>query len=147
MKRQEVEELYKKGVFTENERDNFLAMFSENDKGELIGGYSVNNNLITKYEYEGDIKCKDEPLWKYVYKHINPPLGAEQRFAIFDKYGFTITGIYDDYKWYTSDTISAASRSKGCVPIDEAPEYDLWKIIALTSRYWEVQYKRWLEYR
>ena len=36
---------------------------------------------------------------------------------------------------------------QGYKPIENASELELWKIIGICSRYWEVQYKEWYEHK
>ena len=99
-------------------------------------------DLIVKYGYK-KVPSEKEPLWKYVYENISPTLGAENHFPIFYKYGMTVCGICEYWHWFTSDKITEYARQKGHVPIDEAPESDLWQLIALCERYWGIQYMRW----
>ena len=57
-------------------------------------------------------------------------------------YGYTLCGICDGWNWYHKDTISDCAREKGYKPIEEATAEELWKIVALSERYWELFYKR-----
>ena len=51
---------------------------------------------------------------------ITPPLGAEFMNPIFGKYGYTLFGIGDGWKWITKDI----------------PEIDIWHMAALCNLYW-----------
>ena len=72
------------------------------------------------------------PLPELVRKYCVPPLGAENYFPkLFGKYGYTYTGICDGWNW-TGETL------------DLAPEEELWKMLAITSTYWYLNYQKWL---
>ena len=73
------------------------------------------------------------PLSELVRKYCDPPLGAEHFFPkLFGKYGYTYAGICDGWNW-TGETL------------DIAPEDDLWKMLAITSTYWYLNYQKWFD--
>lgn len=119
-------ECYKNGILTESEYNEWLSDMHETDNGNLIGS-CPDGKAYYKYEMNGDIF--DQPLWKFVLKNIVPPLGVELTFPVFAKYGYTYSGICDGFQWKEDK-------------LKEAPEIDLWQMIGISSRYWEVQYKR-----
>lgn len=70
-------------------------------------------------------------LTDLIKKYCIPPLGAENFFPkLFGKYGYTYAGICDGWNW-----IGEA--------LDLAPEEDLWKMLAITSTYWHLNYQKW----
>lgn len=70
-------------------------------------------------------------LWKFVKEWCVPMLGAENYFPdLFGKYGRTFTGICDGWKWFDDK-------------LQEAPEIDLWKMLAIEAKYWELNYQAW----
>lgn len=139
---EEIDDLVKEGIFTTTDRAKFLENLTVRDDGTLIGVMTNDKDLIVKHGYK-KVPSEKEPLWKYVYENIYPTLGAEYHFPIFYKYGMTVGGIADGWYWFTSDKITDYARQEGHVPIDEAPEADLWQLIALCERYWRIQYMRW----
>lgn len=53
------------------------------------------------------------------------------------------SGIYEKWSWFTKDIISEHGVAMGYKPIEEATQEELWQMIAMASRYWEVCYRRW----
>ena len=68
----------------------------------------------------------------FFLKECTPWLGADSDLELFKKYGFTYGGICDGFHFYTDK-------------LQEAPEIDLWKMLALSAMYWEKSYSRWLD--
>lgn len=127
MYKKDLDKCYQNGILSKSEYEEWFANMRETDSGELIGMCPY-GKAYYKYELNGDIF--DQPLWKFVLNSINPPLGIETDFPVFSKYGYTYTGICDGFNW---------NKEK----LQNAPEIDLWQIIAISSRYWEVNYERW----
>lgn len=138
----ELDEMLQKNVISQEEYDNFLEKMHETENGELCGGYPLNDGVMLKYDFDGDLF--GEPLCEFVKKRVTPPLGAEYIDPVFKKYGYTYAGICDGWMWFTEENIGNC-REHGYLPIEEAPEADLWKMMAISSRLWECKYKRWCE--
>ena len=129
MFKSDLDKCYQDGTLTEEEYNEWLSNMTENDKGELTG-VCPNGKTYYKYEMDGDIF--DQPLWQFVKKNIVPPMGVENTFPVFAKYGCTYGGICDGFVW---------NEDK----LKEASELDLWQMIGISSRYWETQYKRFYD--
>ncbi len=142
MYRFELDEMLKENVITQDEYDNFLSKLYETENGELCGGYPLNDGVMLKYDFDGDLF--GEPLCEFVKKRVKPPIGAEYIDRVFAKYGYTCSGEAECWVWFTKENIGAC-REQGYLPIEEAPETDLWKMMAISSRLWECRYKRWYE--
>lgn len=62
-----------------------------------------------------------------------PMLGAEKYFPeLFGKYGYTFSGMGQGWQWNFAS-------------LQEAPESDLWKMLAIASTYWFLNYERWYQ--
>ena len=70
----------------------------------------------------------DEELQELVRRFAVPPLGGEYIFDVIGKYGHTISGICDGFKWDNLENLT---------------EFDAYKIIAFCAIYWENNYKKW----
>lgn len=119
------------------------------DNGRMTGIYP---DIKDRQPYEFDGNMLDGSLVDFILRNVTPMLGAEEYDEVFKVYGYTYTGIGDGYSWFTNrenlpmymgTKINDINRLKGHKPIEEASELELWKIIAISSRYWEVNYKRW----
>ena len=84
----------------------------------------------------------DDPR-HFLITHVGPPLGAESIDPIFNTYGMTISGICDGWWWFTKDNITEHAKQHGHKPIEEATEVEIWRMIAICSRYWEAEYTEW----
>lgn len=83
------------------------------------------------YENLGGFVTKE--LCDYVLEDLTPPLGAERIFPdSFGKYGFTISGISDGWKWYEDK-------------VKSAPKTDLLIMISIANTYWLNKYMKWYE--
>lgn len=69
---------------------------------------------------------------EYIQKHVVPPMGIEYVYPVFFKYGRTMAGICDGWTWYE-------------YKLRDAPQEDLWQMMAIASKYWESKYKEWYE--
>lgn len=61
--------------------------------------------------------------------------------TLFGKYGKTVTGICDEWIWYTSDSITAADRGQGKCPVSEASTEELLEMLAIEESYWSRYYQ------
>lgn len=140
MYKQELDDLLKKGVFTQDEYNEFFKTLSVVDeKGRMTGLMPHNQNILNKYYFNGDLIGGS--LIEFIVSQITPPLGCSGIDEVFAIYGYEYYGIADGYCWITENTITDAMRQHGLKPLEEASEVELWKIIAISSRYWECFYK------
>lgn len=144
MYKDKLDDLLKRGVLTEAEYNKYFETMNVNDKGELIGAVP-SDRFHYKYEFDGNLL--DKPLVEFVLEEITVPLDAECIDPLFKTYGFSFFGICDGYHWFTSSEISDEQRNRDYKPIEEASELELWKIVAICSRYWESHYKEWYEHK
>lgn len=139
MKKKYFDELLKAGVLTQEEYNDVFTKMRLSEDGTLFGVVPQTNYII-KYKLEGDMLNGD--LRDFVKRHIVPPyefVNVEP----FSKYGILYTGIGDRWDWFTKGNISQRGYAVGYRPIEEATEEELWKMIAMASRFWEVSYRRW----
>lgn len=74
-----------------------------------------------------------ENLPEFIKKWCIPMLGAESYFPkLFGQYGHTICGICDDWCWYDEK-------------LEQAPESDLWAMLAISSTFWWLNYAKWYD--
>ena len=72
-------------------------------------------------------------LYEFVKEWCIPMLGAENYFPdLFGKYGYTYTGICDGWQWLKDR-------------LKDAPEKDLWQMLAIASTYWMLNYEKWYD--
>ena len=106
------------------------TIFTEKDvellKGKRCGMFSLEEDYAKRAGLRGN-----ETLEELVKKFCVPPLGAETIFDVFGKYGYTICGICEGFRW--KDELKNVS------------ELDAWKMIALSCLYWEAFYKELCE--
>lgn len=95
-------------------------------KGKITGMFSLEEDYAKRAGVRGD-----ETLKELVEKFCVPPLGAENIFDVFGKYGYTMFGVCEGFIW--KDELKCVS------------ELDAWKMIALSSIYWEAFYKELYE--
>ena len=75
-----------------------------------------------------------------------PALGWDGKYPyLFGKYGMTICGIYDGWRWFEKDNITDAARSCGCLPLTDASDAELLEMFAITQDYWLEKYEEWLK--
>lgn len=144
MYKNKLDDLLKRQVLTQDEYDKFFESMSENEDGKMIG-VVPSDKCVRKYEFDGNLF--EDSLSSFILKEVIPPLGAEDYDDVFKVYGYSYFGICDGYHWFTESEISEEQRECGYKPIEEASETELWKIIAICSRYWESQYKEWEEHK
>ena len=82
----------------------------------------------------------------FVVQYCVPWQGAEVDFPEFHKYGYTVTGIYEKWHWYTKADIKS-SPSGEYDTIDNVTFEEAYKMVALTYAYWQpMLHKESLEY-
>lgn len=67
---------------------------------------------------------------EYIQEHVTPPLGVESVYPIFKKYGYTNSHFSDKWIWNE-------------YALRNAPQEELWQMMAIASMYWEKKYKKW----
>lgn len=144
MYKKKLDNLLKRQVLTRDEYDKFFESMDENEDGQMTGRVP-SDKCVRKYEFDGDLF--EDSLSNFVLKEVVPPLGAENYDDAFKVYGYSYFGISDGYHWFTESEISKEQRERGYKPIEEASETELWKIIAICSRYWESFYKELEEHK
>ena len=146
-----MEERFDKGIFMRKERFERLLkenVISENDLKKSRIDFNENGDInlcscdtYTDIKYGLGFDYNDVNLCEFVKRNIVPPLGIENYIDVFRKYGYTYCGICDGFRWITTENINETMRENGYIPIEEAPEEDLWKIIGICSLYWENVYE------
>ncbi len=141
MYKDKFDKLVKRGVISESEKSRIYSQMKPNSDGQFIG---VSDSVVDyKYYTEGDIF--NEPLCDYVIKHCVPKLGMEFIDDTFKTYGSTYCGIGDGWFWYRKNKITQYAIEQGHKPIEEATREELWKMLAMSSMYWEGNYKEWYD--
>lgn len=137
MKKEKLDRLFKEGILSKEEYNSFFKTMHENEKGELIG-VVPNGNASHKYNLNGDLLHGN--LLEFLKTRVTPPMEAETMDETFKKYGMIVCGIGDYWHWFTKDNITEYALNNGHRPVEEATELELWKMIAICERYWEVFY-------
>lgn len=79
-------------------------------------------------------------------RQCSPGLGWDDTYPyLFGKYGMTICGICDGWRWFEVTNITDAARNNGCLPLDAASDAELLEMFAITQDYWLKKYEEWLE--
>ena len=139
MYKDKFDKLIEKGIISEAEKEKIYAQMRTNSDGQLIG---VSDVIVDyKYSIEGDIF--NEPLCDFVINHCVPQLGMEHIDDTFKTYGITYCGICDGWSWFRKGNITQYAIENGHKPIEEATREELWKMLAMSSMYWEGNYKEW----
>lgn len=136
----DLQQCLNKGIISQREYDEiFKKMSISPDGNQLIGGIPKTKGVI-KYYLEGDMS--DDSLLEFLTTRITVPYGAEDIDPLFRTYGVMVCGICDYWSWFTKDNITPHAISCGHKPIEYASDKELWKMIAICSRYHEVFYER-----
>lgn len=136
----DLQQCLNKGMISQKEYDEiFKKMSISPDGNQLIGGIPKTKGVI-KYYLEGDMS--DNSLLEFLTTRITVPYGAEDIDPLFRTYGVMVCGICDYWSWFTKDNITPHAISCGHKPIEYASDKELWKMIAICSRYYEVFYER-----
>ncbi len=144
MYKDKLDNLLERGVLSRDEYDKFFESMYEDNNGQMLG---VVPSEKFRYKYNFDGNLLDGSLVDFILNEITVPLEAEEIDPIFKIYGYSYYGICDGYKWFTKAEITKMQMDQGYKPIENASELELWKIIGICSRYWEVQYKEWYEHK
>ena len=72
----------------------------------------------------------------FVMQCCVPWQGAEVDFPEFNKYGYTVTGIYEKWHWYTIADVKPNPNGEHDV-IDKVTQEEAYKMVALTTAYWQ----------
>ena len=79
-------------------------------------------------------------------KHCTPQLGWDSVYPdLYGKYGMTIGGICDCWRWFTEDNITDHARARGRLPLTDASDTELLMMWAIADSYWLHEYERWYE--
>lgn len=73
------------------------------------------------------------------YEYMDDPL--------IKKYGVYVDGVYPEWIWHDKKNLSNYGYESGYRPLEDAPEIDLYKIIALCERHWREFYESICEKR
>lgn len=139
MYKDKFDELVELGVISELEKEKTYKQMSPNKKGQLTG--QVDSMIDFKYYVGGDIF--NDNLCDFVKKYCSPHQGMEFIDDTFKTYGYTGAGYFDGWWWREKDSITQWAIEQGHKPIEEATNEELWKMLAMTSMYWEGSYKEW----
>lgn len=139
----DLKECFKNGAITQQEYDEIFQSMSICEDREQLIGLVPNTKGMIKFNLNGDMV--DGSLMEFLKTRIEPPYEAEHIDPLFKKYGMMVCGIADYWHWFTKDNITQYALENGHKPIEEATDEELWKMIAICSRYWQVFYER--EYR
>lgn len=77
----------------------------------------------------------------FVMQCCVPWQGAEVDFPEFNKYGYTVTGIYEKWHWYTADDVTHNPNGEYDV-IDNVTPEEAYKMVALTTAYWQPMHNK-----
>jgi hypothetical protein len=139
MYKDQFDKLVEKGIISESESSEVYTQMHPNSDGQLVG--MSDNKIDYKYYIQGDIF--NENLCNFVIHHCTPLLGMENIDNTFKKYGMTYSGISDGWSWFTKDNITQYAIDRGYEPIENATDEELWKMLAMSSMYWEGKYEEW----
>ncbi|NLE04997.1 MAG: hypothetical protein GX638_09370 [Crenarchaeota archaeon] len=139
MYKEKFDKLVEGGIISEPEKEKIYSQMRPNSDGQLVG--VSDGNVSYKYYVGGDIF--NDNLCDFVIKYCVPPLGMEYIDDTFKKYGMTYSGICDGWEWFRKDKITQYALNNGHKPIEDASNEELWKMLAMSSMYWEGNYKEW----
>ena len=77
----------------------------------------------------------------FVMRCCVPWQGAEVDFPEFNKYGYTVTGIYEKWHWYTVADVTHNPNGEHDV-IDNVTPEEAYKMVALTTAYWQPMHNK-----
>lgn len=137
--KKELDDLLERNILTKDEYNEFFKSMNIIENGEMIG-VIPNGRAYQKYQFDGDLLGDD--LLDFVIKNVIPPYGAETIDNTFRTYGMMLFGIGDTWKWFRKGEMSEHAIKSGHKPIEDDTESELWKMIAISSRYLEVFYQR-----
>ena len=138
MTKKKLDKLLQEGVLSQKEYNLFFQTMRENENGEMVG-IVPHGSISYKYYLDGDMLNGD--LREFLMHRVCPPYQAEEYDDVFKKYGMMVTGVADYWHWFTRENISERALANGYRPIEEASELELWMMIAICERHWEVFYE------
>jgi hypothetical protein len=141
MYKDKFDKLVDKNIISQSEKEKIYSQMKPNSEGRFTG--LSDGKINYKYYVGGDIF--NDKLCDFVVKHCVPQLGMEYIDDTFKTYGMTYTGICDGWEWFRKDKIPQYAIDKGHKPIEEATNEELWKMLAMSSMYWEGNYEEWYE--
>ena len=133
MYKDKIDKLVEQNIISQSEKEKIYSLMTPNSDGQLIG--IVDGKIDFKYYIGGDIFNDD--LCDFVIHHCVPKLGMEYIDETFNIYGYTYSGISDGWKWFRRDKITQYAIDRGHKPIEDATNEELWKMLAMSSMYWE----------
>lgn len=136
----DLKDCLRNGAITQQEYDEIFEYMSIHEDGEQLIGVIPNTKGMIKFNLDGDMT--DGSLIDFLKTRITPPYEATRIDPLFTKYGMMVCGIGDYWHWFTKNNITQYALDNGHKPIEEATEEELWKMIAICSRYWQVFYQR-----
>lgn len=150
---EEVERLHKTGIYTDEIYTKITDSMRDCGTGQLIGIVPDKAGLIYNLKFNPD----DFNLVELVV-NSTPWLGADNDYPdLFGKYGYTFCGIGDGFRWFRKDpnikltynqiALNDKAVANSYKAIDDATELELWKMLALSERYWSNCYKEWYEHK
>jgi hypothetical protein len=139
MYKDKFDKLVERGVISEDERSKTYSQMKPDADGQLIGVLDA----VTDFKYYVDGDIFNESLCDFVINHCVPKLGMEHIDDTFKTYGMTYCGIGDKWVWFRENDITKYAIEKGYKPIEKATREELWKMLAMSSMYWEGNYKDW----
>ena len=77
----------------------------------------------------------------FVMRCCVPWQGAEVDFPEFNKYGYTVTGIYEKWHWYTIADVTPNPDGEYDT-IDNVTLEEAYKMVALTTAYWQPMHNK-----
>ena len=141
MYKDKFDKLVEQNIISQSEKEKVYSLMTPNSDGQLIG--IADGKIDFKYYVSGDI-FSDE-LCDFVIHHCTPKLGMEYIDETFNTYGYTYSGIGDGWEWFRRDKITQYAIDRGHKPIEDATNEELWKMLAMSSIYWEGKYKEWYD--
>lgn len=140
--KRELDDLLERKVLSSAEYAEFFQTMTVAEDGRLVG-LCPKSHAQHKHDIDGDLW--DQSLRNFLMKEITFPIGIEDFDDVFSTYGIMVYMDQEYWVWWTRDNIPDEAIEQGCKPIEDATEEELWKMIAIASRYWHLIYKRrWL---
>jgi len=141
MYKDKFDELVNKNVISQAEKEKIYFQMKPNLDGQFTG--LSDGKIDYKYYVGGDIF--NDNLCNFVANHCIPPLGMEYIDDTFKIYGVTCSDICDRWEWFRKDKITQYAIDNGHKPIEDASDEELWKMLAMSSMYWEGNYQEWFD--
>ena len=79
-------------------------------------------------------------------RNCTPDLGWDRVYPdLFGKYGMTICGICEGWRWFEEGNITDYAREHGHLPLTDATDIELLEMWAIADNYWLHKYQGWLK--